>query len=236
MSRSFCFWFISLIACTGLPHARDTILIYMWQETQFLYICDIDLLVVRHTSKKLLALLNHSFLGVHVAGRKQLVTSWGVHITSRNWEFSSAVEKLNRRCLGTERYHHKRGHTGNIVLNTEKMQLSASHFNNGERQLHQMARQMLGDFYMNIQSPPSHIRWSQFQQGLVQEIIQQFSPTQIVLFELPGEISTPNWRVLVIKRSIKELQALTNFTDFIIVHSVQWAQCRNLRGRWIQAT
>ncbi len=41
------------------PHARDTILV-----------CDIDLLVVRHTSKKLLALLNHSFRGVHIAGRK----------------------------------------------------------------------------------------------------------------------------------------------------------------------
>jgi hypothetical protein len=41
------------------------------------------------------------------------------------------------------------------------------------------------------------------QQGIVQEIIQQFGPTQIVLFELPGEIGTPKRRVLAIKQSIK---------------------------------
>jgi hypothetical protein len=43
---------------------------------------------------------------------------------------------------------------------------------------------MLGDFHINLQLPLSHIQQSQFQQGIVQEIIQQFSPTQIVLFEL----------------------------------------------------
>jgi hypothetical protein len=75
-----------------------------------------------------------------------------------------------------------------------------------------------------------------FQQGIVQEIIQLFGPTQIVLFELPGEIHMPERRLLVIKQSIKELQHLTYFTDFIIVHGVQRAQCCNLRGRWIQTT
>jgi hypothetical protein len=99
-----------------------------------------------------------------------------------------------------------------------------------------MARQTLGDFHINLQSPLSHIQQSQFQQGIVQEIIQQFGPTQIVLFEPPGEIGTPERRVLAIKRSIKELWHLTYFTDFIIVHRVQCSQCRNLRGRWIQAT
>ncbi len=99
-----------------------------------------------------------------------------------------------------------------------------------------MARRMLGDFHINLQSPLSHIQQSQFQQGIVQEIIQQFGPTQIVLFELPGEIGTPKQRVLAIKQSIKEHQHLTNFTDFIIVHGVQRAQCHNLQGRWIQAT
>ncbi len=54
-----------------------------------------------------------------------------------------------------------------------------------------MARQTLGDFHINLQSPQSHIQQSQFQQGIVQEIIQQFGPTQIVLFELPGEIGLP---------------------------------------------
>ncbi len=91
-----------------------------------------------------------------------------------------------------------------------------------------MVRRMLGDFHINLQSPLSHIQQSQFQQGIVQEIIQQFGLTQIVLFEPPGEISTPERRVLAIKQSIKELKHLTYFTDFIIVHGVQGSQCRNL--------
>jgi hypothetical protein len=84
-----------------------------------------------------------------------------------------------------------------------------------------MARRMLGDFNINLLLPMSHIRQSQFQQGIVQEIIQQFGHTQIVLFEPPGEIGMPKRRVLAIKRSIKELWHLTYFTDFIIVHGVQ---------------
>jgi hypothetical protein len=99
-----------------------------------------------------------------------------------------------------------------------------------------MARRTLGDFHINLQLPPSHIRRSQFQRGIVQEIIQQFGPTQIVLFELPGVIGTPKRHVLAIKQSIKEFQHLTYFNDFIIVHGVQRAQCRNLQGHWIQAT
>jgi hypothetical protein len=99
-----------------------------------------------------------------------------------------------------------------------------------------MARQTLGDFHINLQLPLSHIRRSQFQQGMVQEIIQQFGPTQIVLFEPSGEIGSPKWHVLLIKQSIEELWHLTYFTDFIIVHGVQCAQCRNLQGCWIQTT
>ncbi len=95
---------------------------------------------------------------------------------------------------------------------------------------------MLGDFHINLQSPLSHIQRSQFQQGIVQEIIQRFGPTQIVLLKLPGEIGTPEQCVLAIKQSIKELQHLTYFTDFIIVHGVQHSQCCYLQGRWIQAT
>jgi hypothetical protein len=68
-----------------------------------------------------------------------------------------------------------------------------------------MARQTLSDFHINLPSPLSHIRQSQFEQGIVQEIIQQFGPTQIVLFEPPGKIGTPKRCVLEIKRSIKEL-------------------------------
>ncbi len=99
-----------------------------------------------------------------------------------------------------------------------------------------MARQTLGDFHINLQLPLRHIRQSQFQQGIIQEIIQKFGPTQIVLFEPPGEIGLPERRVLAIKRSIKELRHLTYFTDFIIVHGVQHSQCCNLQGRLIQAT
>jgi hypothetical protein len=99
-----------------------------------------------------------------------------------------------------------------------------------------MAQQTLGDFHINLQLPPSHIPCSQFQQEIVQEIMQQFGPTQIVLFELLGEIGTPKWHVLAIKRSIKELWHLTYFTDFIIVHGVRRAQFLNLQGHWIQTT
>ncbi len=77
---------------------------------------------------------------------------------------------------------------------------------------------MLGDFHINLQSPLSHIRQSQFQQGIVQEIIQQFGPKQIDLFEPPGEIGLPKQRVLAIKQSIKELWHITYFIDFIIYH------------------
>jgi hypothetical protein len=55
-----------------------------------------------------------------------------------------------------------------------------------------MARQTLGDFHINLQLPLGHIQQSQFQQGVVQEIIQQFGPTQIVLFKPPGEIVCPS--------------------------------------------
>jgi hypothetical protein len=99
-----------------------------------------------------------------------------------------------------------------------------------------MARQTLGDYLINLQLPLSHNQQSQFQQGIVQEIIQQIGPTQIVLFEPPEEISTPERRVLEIKQSIKELRHLTYFTDFIIVHKMQCSQCHNLQGRWIQTT
>jgi hypothetical protein len=85
-----------------------------------------------------------------------------------------------------------------------------------------MASQTLGDFHINLLPPLSHIQQSQCQQGIVQEIIQQFGPTQIVLFEPPGEIGTPERRVLAIKGSIKELWHLTYVTDFIIVHGVKY--------------
>ncbi len=89
---------------------------------------------------------------------------------------------------------------------------------------------MLGDFHINLQLPLSHIQRSQFQQGIVQEILQQFGPTQIFLFEPPGEIGTPERHVLAIKRSIKELWHLTYFTDFIIVHRVQWEGVGSKQG------
>ncbi len=99
-----------------------------------------------------------------------------------------------------------------------------------------MARQMLADFHINLQLHPSHIQQSQFQQVIVQEFIQQFGPTQIILFEPPGEIGMPKRCILAIKQSIEELWHLTYFTDFIIVHRVQCAQCCNLQGHWIQAS
>ncbi len=63
----------------------------------------------------------------------------------------------------------------------------------------------------------SHTRQSQFQQVIIQEIIKQFGPAHMILFEPPGEIGLPERRELAIKQSIKELQHLTYFTDFIIV-------------------
>ncbi len=130
-----------------------------------------------------------------------------------------------------------------IVQNTEKLPLSGCNkccwditLQRGEQQQHQMARQTFVDFHINLQSPMSHIRQSQFQQGIIQVIIQQFGPTQIVLFKAPGEIGLPERRVLAIKRSIKELRHLTYFTDFIVVHGVQCSQCSNLWGHWIHAT
>ncbi len=143
---------------------------------------------------------------VHIAGRKQSFTSWGVHITGRNWAFSCAVEKLSRNCPGAE-YQYKRGHTSNILSRIQK-NYCCQHcikirqditLQQGEQQWHHMARRTLGDFHINLQLPPSHIRRSQFQWGIVQEIIQQFVPTQIILFEPPGEIGTPERRVLAIK-------------------------------------
>jgi hypothetical protein len=159
------------------------------------------------------------------------------------WQKLSTVEKLSRSWQGTE-YQHRRRHTSNILCRIQKN----SHcqrcnkicwditLQRGEQQRHQMARQTLGAFHINLKLPMSHTQQSQFQQGVVQEIIQQFGPTQIVLFEPPGEISLPKRGVLAIKWSIKELQHLTYFTDFIIVHGVQCSQCCNLRGCWIQAT
>ncbi len=152
-------------------------------ESHF-FVCDIDLLVVRHTSKILLALLNHSFWGVHIAGRKQSFTSWGVHITGRNWAFSSSVEELSRHCPGTE-YQHKQGHTSNILCRIRKNS-HCQHcikicwditLQQGEQLRHQMARRTLGDFHINLQLLLSHIWQSQFQQGIIQEIIQHFGPT-----------------------------------------------------------
>jgi hypothetical protein len=93
-----------------------------------------------------------------------------------------------------------------------------------------MAQQTLDDLHMTLQLPPSHIRQSQFQQEIVQEIIQQFVPTQIVLFEPPGEIGTPKQHVLAIKQSIKDFQHFTYFTEFFIVRGVQNKQCHAINA------
>ncbi len=160
-------------------------------ETQLWYtLCDIDLLVVRHKSKNLLALLNHSLWGVHIADINQSFTSWSVHITGRNWAFSSAVEKSSRHCPGTE-YQHKQGHTSNILCRIQKNYLCSaalkfaeiSHYNKGSNNGTNgktIVRWL--SYQPPIASEPYW--WSQFQQGMVQEIIQKLGPTQIVLFEL----------------------------------------------------
>ncbi len=59
------------------------------------------------------------FLGCAHFWQKAIITSWGVHITGRNWAYSSAVKKLSRHCPGTE-YQHKRGHTSNILYRIQK--------------------------------------------------------------------------------------------------------------------
>jgi hypothetical protein len=125
-------------------------------------------------------------------------------------------------------YQHKQGHASNILCRIQK-NYCCQHcikicrditLQQGEQRPPQMAIQTLGDFHINLQLPPSHIPQSQFQQKIVQEIIQQFGPMQIVLFKWPGEIGMPERRVLAIKQSIEELRHLTYFTDLIIVHGV----------------
>ncbi len=109
MTRSNRFWFISLIAHTAppMPECHNSC---MWHRPT----CG------EAHIQKLLALLNHSFWGVHIAGRKHsLTTSWGAHITGRNWAFSSAVEKSSRHCPGIE-YQPKRGHTSHILCRIQK--------------------------------------------------------------------------------------------------------------------
>jgi hypothetical protein len=59
-----------------------------------------------------------------------------------------------------------------------------------------MTHRTLGDFHINLKLPLGHIQQSQFQQEIVQEIIQQSGPTKIVLFNLPGEIGTLEQPVL----------------------------------------
>jgi hypothetical protein len=112
----------------------------------------------RHTPKKLLALLTHSFWGVHIGDRNQSFTSWGVNIAGRNWAFSCAVEKLSRHCPGTE-YQHKLWHTSSILCGIHK---NYRHqccikicqdiiLQQGEQRRPQMAPQTLGYFHINPQ-------------------------------------------------------------------------------------
>ncbi len=236
MTRSNHFWFCSLFACTGCPMPETLLL------------CDMDLLVVRNrhrcTQPKTFWLSwTILFWGVHIAGRNQSFTSWGVHIAGRNRVFTSAVEKLSRHCPAME-YQHKRGHTGNILYRIQKNYCRQCCIKNrqditlqqGEQRWPKMARWTLGDFHINLQLPPSHIPQSQFQQEIVQEIIQQFGPRQIILFKPLGEISTPERHVLAIKQSTEELWHLAYFTDFIIVHGVRRAQFCNMQEHWTQAT
>jgi hypothetical protein len=68
-----------------------------------------------------------------------------------------------------------------------------------------MAQQMLGDFHISPQLPQSHIPQSQFQQEIVQEIIQQCGPTQNILFKPTGEIGTPERHVLAIKSNLSRI-------------------------------
>ncbi len=158
-----------------------------------------------------------------------------MHVVGGNWAFTCAVEKLSRHRPAME-YQHKRGHTSNISCGIQKNNRHQHcikicrdmTLQQGEQQQPQMAWQTLGDFHINLQLPPSHIPWSQFQPEIVQEIIQQFGLTQIVLFKPPREIGTPERCVLAIKQSIEELWHLTYFTHFIIVHGMWCAQCCNL--------
>ncbi len=92
MTRSNRFWFFSLDAHTCPPHAKVTILI-----------CDIDLLVVRHTSKNTSGSLEPFVLGCAHCWQKAIIYYLGC---AHYWQKLSTVEKSSRHCQGTE-YQHK---------------------------------------------------------------------------------------------------------------------------------
>jgi hypothetical protein len=67
-----------------------------------------------------------------------------------------------------------------------------------------MARQSLGDFHINLQLPLSHIQQSQFQQGIVQEIIQQLALHRLCCLNRRGRLVRPSgvyWQSSNISRS-----------------------------------
>jgi hypothetical protein len=117
------------------------------------------------------------------------------------------ISHYNKGSNDGPKWHNERLVT---FISTSDCLQAISHNHSFNRKLSKkLSRQMLGDFHINLLLPLSHIRRSQFQQGIVQEIIQQFGPTQTVLFEPPGEISTPERCVLAIKQSIKVLDSFS---------------------------
>ncbi len=230
MTRSNCFWFISLIARTGpaMP------------ETQFLYghrpTCG-----EAHIQKPSSS-LEPFFWDVHIADRNQSFTRWGVQITGRNLAFFNAVEKLNRHCPGME-YQHKLGHTSNILCRIQKNYRCQScikicwdiTLQQGEQQWHQMAQPMLGDFQINLQLPPSHVWWSQFQQGIVQEIIQNSALHRLFCLNRRGRSVRPSgvyWQSSNLSRSFGTSPISLTLSLYMECNAHSVVICKGIGSKW----
>jgi hypothetical protein len=143
--------------------------------------------------------MNHSFWGVHIAGRKQSFTSWSVHITGRNWAFPSAVEKLSRHCPGTE-YQHKQEHTSNMLCRIQKNHCCQRcikicrdiTLQQGEQQWHQMSRQTLGDFHINLQLPPSQSDNHSFNRELSKKLSNNSALHRLSCLNHQGRLVRPS--------------------------------------------
>ncbi len=100
-----------------------------------------------------------------------------------------------------------------------------------------------GDLHLNLNTRLGHfldIAPLQYQAEQITELIQKFGPMQVVLEEPASHLGTPERAAFVVRKTLFECLHLQHKTDFIIIHGVKKACCRQWlfegRGWWIQAT